>query len=369
MVACLGWPITIVRFLPSERYQRRLVTIMIASVLLLGTATVAMVELVAGPLLFGALHIPRGTTDVILSLILVVVGSVGAVTDAALISQRATMVVLVKNFIGGVAKIVALFVFAPLGTTGLVMAATLGGVLAVVLGVGGLWRRIPRSAGHSQGLERGALHYVRYSATGYISSLFGILPMTVVPLVVLGVLGATPAGWFSMAFLIGGLLAVVPSTASQVLFAEGSRAPEHLRTNVITAIKAIYGGLAPAALLLFALAPVIMSLLGPEYEAHATGALRAYAAGSLFLGATYVVDSILMATDRMRAYLMINALNSLLVVALVAIFAGQGLTAVGLAWAAAQGLSVGIGGAILIAPRVYRAGRRRALLPVREPSA
>jgi O-antigen/teichoic acid export membrane protein/glycosyltransferase involved in cell wall biosynthesis len=359
-VAALGCPIAVIRFLPGEPHQRRLAMMMILAVLLLGTCIVIVVELIAAPILFPTVHIPQTFTVGLLTLLLVVVSSVGAVTDAALISERQTLTVLVKNAIGGVLKIVILFPLAGLGTTGLTSAATIGGVVASVLGFGALWRRLRPSAGPWHELDR-ALEYIRYSLTGYVSVLIGILPSTVVPLIVLGVLGESEAGYFSMAFLIGGLLSFVPSTAAQVLFAEGSRTPAALRGNTITALKAIYSLLLPGALMLGVLAPWILGLLGGGYAAHAGTALRLLAAGSVFLGFTYIIDSILTAIDRMKSFLAINSINSALVVVMVAFVAHRGLTAVALGWDAAQGLSVLFGLAILTGPRLLR---RRPLVDV-----
>jgi O-antigen/teichoic acid export membrane protein/glycosyltransferase involved in cell wall biosynthesis len=364
-VAALGWPLTVIRFLPTERHQRRLILIMILSVLLLGTAIVGVVELVAGPFLFPALNIPTGVTDGVLTLIMVMVSSIGSVVSAALVSQRATRTVLITTVIGAIVRIASLLPLVFLGTTGLIIAATGGGVLAAVLASVALWRRLPASSGPWGSLER-TVGYIRYSATGYVAMVFGILPSTVVPLIVLGSLGARRTGWFSIAFLVVGLLSIVPTTTSQVLFAESSRGPEYLRRNLMTAIKAIYGLLLPAALLLFVASPLVLSLLGPEYERHATNALRIMAAGSLFLGATYLIDSVFTAVDRMRSYFMINAINACLVVALVAVVAGRGLTAVAVAWAAAQGLSVIAGVGILAGPRLLGTLQLRARPRVRE---
>jgi O-antigen/teichoic acid export membrane protein len=163
-----------------------------------------------------------------------------------------------------------------------------------------------------------------------------------------------------MAFLIGALLSIIPSTAAQVLFAEASRDRAKLGANTRTAIKAIYGLLLPAAGLLYVLAPTIMALLGRQYELHATNLVRALAAGSLFLGGTYIIDSILTAVDRMRAYFAINAINSLLVVGLVALVAAGGMTDIGLAWVAAQAVSLVIGAGILFAPRIGKLSALRA---------
>ncbi len=367
-VASLGWPLTVIRFLPDDPEKRRLVGIMFGSVLVVGSALVAILELLAGPSLFPALHIPRGAEDAILTLILVVLNAILAVNDAALISQRAASTVLVKNFIGALAKIVALFPLASHGATGLILAATFGTVVAAVLGGFGLLRRLPSSGpssatdarsgiaaysivgDHVSGLASRAMRYVRYSATGYVSMLFGILPSTAVPLIVVAVLGRAQAGRFAMAFLIAGLLSVVPSTASQVLFAEGSRDPQRLRRNTFKAITAIYVLLIPAALTLFFAAPLLMHVLGHQYAVHATTALRVMVAGSVFLGLTYVVDSILTTVDRMRAYFLINAFNSIMVLVLVEVAAGTGLTAIAFAWTAAQGISMLVGLALLGLP-------------------
>jgi O-antigen/teichoic acid export membrane protein/glycosyltransferase involved in cell wall biosynthesis len=361
-VAALGCPLAIIRFLPGEPQKRRLVVAMIGTVLVLGTCVVALVELIAGPLLFPSVHLPHDLHTAVLTLALVVVASVGAVTDAALITDRATMTVLIKNLIGSVVKVVVLLPLAGLGTTGLITAATIGGVVAALLGAGALWRRLPATSGPWRELER-AVEYVRYSLTGYASVLIGILPLTVVPLIVLGVLGKAQAGWFSIAFLISALLSFVPATAAQVLFAEGSRDARALRANAITALKAIYALLLPGAVVLGVCAPWILGLLGHGYEAHAGNALRALAGGSVFLGFTYVIDSILTAMDRMKSFFAINVINSVLVVGLVAHFAHSGLTAVALSWDLAQALSVLFGLAILFGPRLRRAGRSPASRP------
>jgi O-antigen/teichoic acid export membrane protein/glycosyltransferase involved in cell wall biosynthesis len=352
-VAALGCPLAITRFLPGEPNPRRLAMVMIVTVLVLGTCVVALAELIAGPLLFPSVHIPHNLHTAVLTLLLVVVASVGAVTDAALITDRATMTVLIKNLIGSVVKVVVLVPLSGLGTTGLITAATIGGVVAALLGAGALWRRLEGTSGPWHELER-VVEYVRYSLTGYASVLIGILPLSIVPLIVLGVLGKAQAGWFSIAFLISALLSFIPSTVAQVLFAESSRDPAALRANTIMALKAIYALLLPGALVIAACGPWILGLLGHAYAAHAGNALRVLAAGSVFLGFTYVIDSVLTATSRMKGFFTINVINSVLVVGLVAVFAHTGLTAIALTWDLAQGLSVLFGLAILFGPRLWR---------------
>src|SRR6202044_2383733 len=138
-----------------------------------------------------------------------------------------------------------------------------------------------------------------------------------------------------------------------------SRDRAGLRAGTITAAKAIYSLLIPTVLAIVVLAPYIMDVFGPQYRAHATTCLRIMAIGGLFLGATYVIDSLLAAIDRMHGYMAINILNSLMVVGFVAIAVSSGINAVAIGWASAQAASVLIGLAILVGPRFYRALRLR----------
>ncbi len=72
------------------------------------------------------------------------------------------------------------------------------------------------------------------------------------------------------------------------------------------------------------------------------------ALGTLFTGGTYLVDVLLAATDRVRAYAFMNGLNAASVVAAVSLLVPDGLTAVGLGWMLAQAVSL-LAGLLLVA--------------------
>jgi len=182
----------------------------------------------------------------------------------------------------------------------------------------------------------------------------GILPVSIVPLQVLVVLGATQTGRFAVAFLICGFLNVIPSTVAQVLFAEASREGASLRGQARKAVRGVYGLLLPAIVIVIVAAPLILSLFGAAYAVAATDCLRVLALSALFTGGTYLVDSVLIARDRIAAYVFMNGANAALVLGLVGILVPRGLTAAAVGWAVAQGLSLLLGLVVVATARRNR---------------
>jgi O-antigen/teichoic acid export membrane protein len=369
VVAALGLPNTVMRHLPASEAARRLVAALLGTVTLLGGVVAILVVVVVGPLLPDAV-VPRAGGWLLAAL--VVLTAAGTVTDAALITSRATGVLLVKNLVASVAKVAALIPLSALGSTGLVLAYGVGVALSAVLGLETLWRRLgpARSAASGLALLR---QYARFSGGSYLGTVFGIMPLACVPIIVLAARGPREAAWWSVAAMLVGFLNFIPSTTSQVLFAEASREPGRLREQTVKAVRGIYALLLPAMLVLILAAPLVLLAFGGEYRDHATDVLRVLALGTVFTGGTYVVDSILVARDRVRAYVAMNAINAVLVLGAVAVLLPSGLVAGAVGWAVAQGVSLAIGGVVLAAagltPRVPARQAERARTPAEREAA
>ena len=150
-----------------------------------------------------------------------------------------------KNLAGSIAKLAAIGPLAGLGTNGLVLAFGLGVALSAGLGALMLWRRLERTSRRPDPV-RMLRRYLPFSFGNYVGVVMGILPLTVVPLIVLAVRGPREAAWFAVAYLIVGFVNFIPSAASQVLFAELSRSGRPLREQLRTALAGVYALLLPA---------------------------------------------------------------------------------------------------------------------------
>jgi O-antigen/teichoic acid export membrane protein len=356
-VTSLGLPNTITRRIASAANPRQLIRLALAVSAVLGGVLCLVTVLLVGPHLPGELGLgQRGTMGVLLTGI-VIATAISTILDAALIAIRATPALAMKNLVGSVIKLLVLVLLAGFGTPGLILAYGLGISLSSVLSWLALWRKLDRG-GERVSPVRLLRSHLSVTAGNYASMIMGMLPSTVVPIEVLIILGPAATGRFAVAFTLAGFLNVIPSTVAQVLFAETSRQGVTLGVQLRKALRGTYGLLLPPLVLLMAGAPFALRLFGAAYALTATACLRVLLLSALFTGGTYLVDSILIARDRIAAYTLMNGANAALVLGFVAVLLPRGLTAGAWGWTAAQGLSLLLG-TIVIA--TGRSGRHRAI--------
>lgn len=362
-VAALGLPNMITRHLTSTSSPRGLMVIALGAITALGGALSMIVLVGLGPYLPASLHLQQHGNAVILFTVLAIVSALSGAIDAGLVAVRATQAVLWTNLAGAVVRIAGLLLLTSLRSSGLVIAYSVGLILATVLSIPPL---VVKVVGGGQLAAAFSLfrEYLAGSIRNYIATVLGILPSTVVTLEVLAERGAAQTAPFAVASLVAGFLDVIPSTTSQVLFAEASRKGITMGGQLRKAIRAIYGLLVPALLVLVVAAPLIMRVFGTSYAAQATSCLRILALTALLTGGTYLVDSMLIARDRTGAYLFMNGANAALVLGCVGLMLHRGLTGGAEGWALAQGASLLLGLGVVATGKTGRHRRAEEALPV-----
>jgi O-antigen/teichoic acid export membrane protein len=361
-IAALGLPNVIIRHIANVQNARELMIVAVTAIATVGTVLCVVIVLVLGPHLPASLGLEQRGVMVLLVTALVTLTAVSTILDVGLVATRSSQGVLIKNLAGSIARVAAMLLLVSFPSSGLLIAYGLGLGLTVVLGGALLYRQI-RGKKVRFGSFRVLRSYLSITSGNYVATIMGILPASIVPLEVLVVLGAAETGRFAVAFLICGFLNVIPSTVAQVLFAEASREGAPLRGQVHKAIRGVYGLLLPAIVIVIAAAPFILRLFGAAYAMAATGCLRVLALSALFTGGTYLVDSLLIARDRIAAYIFMNGANAALVLGFVGILVRRGLTAAAVGWALAQGLSLLLGVLVLATARLGRHRQAVAAAP------
>jgi O-antigen/teichoic acid export membrane protein len=361
-VAGLGLPNMITRHLTRTSSPRGLMVISLGAITALGGALSTIVLLGLGPYLPASLHLQQHGGTVTLFTVLVIVSALSGAIDAGLVAVRATQAVLWTNLAGAATRIAGLLLLTSLRSSGLVIAYSLGLILATLLSVPPLVAKVA-SGGHLAAAFTLFREYLAGTIRNYVATILGILPSTVVPLEVLAERGAAQTAAFAAAFLVAGFLNVIPSATSQVLFAEASREGITMGGQLRKAIRAIYGLLLPALVVLVVAAPLIMRIFGASYAAQATSCLRILALTALLTGGTYLVDSMLIARDRTGAYLFMNGANAALVLGCVGVALHHGLTSGAEGWAIAQGASLLLGLGVVVAGKTGRHRRGEEARP------
>ncbi len=352
-IAGLGLAQVVMRNLAASASPRVLASTAVVLVGSLGVLLGVLAMLVLGPIAPASLHLDQAGTERLAVLCLVAVSAAGGIIDAVLIASGSLRALIGKNVVGGISRFALMVPLADHGSAGLLVAYTIGAALALGLAWLGIRRALP--AGERRWPQPSVLRpYLGLTLGNHAGAVAGILPMTLVPLIVLGVLGPADAGRFQVAFLLASVLGFVPSMTSQAYLAHAARTGAEGLRDAARALRAIYALLVPAVCAIALGAPLILLAFKPEYAETTTGALRLLALAALATAVTYVVDALLNVQRRGAAYAAMNALNAVLVVGAVALLAHRGLTAVGIGWLVGQALSAGAGLA-LVARRTARA--------------
>ena len=352
-IAGLGLENTMIRNLANAENARQMVVLAIVAITTAGTILCFLVLLALGPHLPGALHLKQHGALAFLVSALVAFTAVSGIVDAGLIAIRESFTVFITNLAGSITKIVVIlfltnsrsYVLLISYSVALALSTVWAGVALVKKSKGaGVWIRSVLTV----------RRYLSLTSGSYLATILGILPAGIVPIEILVKLGPAETARFTIAGMAAGTLNVIPSTVAQVFFAEASRQGVPLGGQLRKALRSVYALLLPAVMIMVAIAPFILSLFGASYAAAATSCLRILALSVLITGGTYLVDSVLIARDRIGAFIFINAANATLVLGFVGILVPHGITAAACGWALAQGVSLLLGLTLLATGRMGR---------------
>ncbi|HSS05094.1 MAG TPA: hypothetical protein VLK89_07920 [Solirubrobacterales bacterium] len=216
-----------------------------------------------------------------------VLWGVFALQDAALTATRRASWVPIENGFFGVLKIAALPILLVAGVSNGVFAAWILPMALLVIPVNVLIfrRAIPKHVG---GKERessvsrlGARRVIRFLAQDYLASVFTQATLTLLPLLVIAILGSTASAYFAIPFMIAMAFDTLAYGACTSLVVEATLANEHLRVLVRLFIRRVLILLLPIGLLLIVAAPLVLLPFGHAYTEHGTAVLRLLLGASL----------------------------------------------------------------------------------------
>jgi len=140
----------------------------------------------------------------------------------------------------------------------------------------------------------------KYSGGNYLASLLTAAPTTILPLIVVNLLGPVQNAYFYIAWMMATVLFAIPLGVSHSLFAEGSHFHDKLKEQVIKSLKFNFLLLIPAAILLSLIGKWLLLVFGQSYSLNALTLLRILAISSLPLSINYIYISILRVNYRIK---------------------------------------------------------------------
>ena len=331
-MSLLGFNATLVRFLPTAERPKELIDTALTLCCLAG-AVIGGLYVISLPVIAPQLSfITHNLLYTISFVVLAACSALNVLTDAVFIAFRqARYNFLVDGLIQGSSKVLLPFLLVALGAFGVFASSGIAMGLAVVASL--YFMRRALSHRYTPTIRRSVVREAfSFSAASYVSSVFNLLPLLVVPMIVLDRNGAAAAGYYFVAFQLANLLYSLALTATETLVAEASRAGSHLRSLALRSFLLIEGVSIAGALIIAGSGHFILLLFGHQYSAHATSALLALAAGAPASALNAWASGLLKVSQQYKAMVISNVVYCAVIVGTAWIGSSHGLGAVSLSW-------------------------------------
>ncbi|HEX2118894.1 MAG TPA: hypothetical protein VHF91_06900 [Acidimicrobiales bacterium] len=294
----------------------------------------------------------------------VVLWNVFALQDAVLTASRWAVALPIENGLFGLLKIGLMVWLVPYAAGHGIFVAWLVAMALMLLPVNALlfWRVLPGGSRPAGEASPSALpltdrrRITRYLAVDYVAGLLSQGYTTMLPLLVVAVLGQAANAYFYIAFVIAGAVRAVAQSMSLSLVVEGAHDESELVALTRLSIRRYVRLAVPGTALLVLGAGLMLTPFGADYVREATTLLQ------LLLVATVpqAVVTLYLGVERVRAkvrrVLAAEAATGLLVALGVTVgMHASGLTGVGVGWLVAQTVV-----AVLVAPHLWRVLRSAA---------
>ncbi|MEK7587096.1 MAG: oligosaccharide flippase family protein [Patescibacteria group bacterium] len=328
----------IIRFLPTSSDRNRLISTALV-VTSLGSVLTGILFLLWAHVVHNPV-IQLGAFSVVapIFIALIFLQTTGIILDSVFVAERNAKYILFKNSLFSIAKIALPFLFFALGSIGIIYSITIAALLAWLAGL--FWVIIIINFKFIF-FKIKALTGMRRFATGnYLGNLFGALPTSLLPLIIVSRLGAQEAAYFYMPMMIITLINVIPSANAQSLFAEASNNEKELAAHLRKALRYLFLVLTPAVITVGIFGHLILGFFGPEYTETGTRVLQILAIASFIGSLNYFGDTVLNIKKFSGLYVGMNAFNALTIVLLAYFAAPLGLVAIALAFLASQILTL-----------------------------
>jgi O-antigen/teichoic acid export membrane protein len=263
--------------------------------------------------------------------------------DAALMATRQAPWIPIENGLFGALKLAALPAF-------LVVGAVHGVFLAWVLPMALLLapvnllvfrRAIPRhvaSEARESSISRiGPRRVARFLAQDYLASVFTQATLTVLPVLVIAILGAQQSAYFAMPFTIVMAFDTFAYGACTSLVVEATLEQDSLRVLTKVFARRVLALLMPAAALLALAAPLVMLPFGHAYAQHGADVLRLLLCASIFRAVIALFSAVARVQGRgLRLATVELALLVLVLGPAILLARSHGIEGVGAAWLGAN---------------------------------
>lgn len=331
LLGLAGFDTTLIRFLPRSNRKSDFISSGLTIVTFVSGSLAASVGIIL-PLVTTNLTLLTSDWAFVAFAFFTIVSSLVLLANAIFLAyKRAFYIFIIGLVLGAIKVTVPLFAIQGNAVTIFVIVGT-AQLVGLIIAL--FWMRRKFAYKFSVLFDLEVIKKVRkFSFSNYAASILNLLPPTILPVLVIHLLGSADAAYYYMAFTIASVLYTIAYASMQSVFAEGSHNQAALGLHVAKAAKLVAVLLLPASLAIALLSSWLLGLFGPTYAAAAGDLLKIFALGSLVVAIYSAMGAIFKITKHLTAILGMNIVYAITILGVAYwLLPSQGLMAIGWAW-------------------------------------
>jgi len=324
-LSLLGFNVSLIRYLPHSQNKSEIIwsTFWLSGVfaLILGVISLFILQyiypelgFIKQNLVYGALFVLFCAFNTVFNLI-----------ESVFIAYRKSKLVLYKNTLWSVLKLLGIILFVGFGAYGIFMGWYLALIIAFLISLGFIGLKVIFNINFFE-IKR----MLKYSLGNYLGTIFAVLPGLGLPLFITYFLGVEQTAYFYISWMIANLLFFVPTSVGRSFLSEGTHNKKGGSVNkalsftyTITIIGVILGLLG---------SKVILSLFGELYVENGLNLLYILILSSLFYSYNAIMVMNYNLQNKVKNVILIYVGIALFTFVFVGLLMDYGLLGIGLGW-------------------------------------
>lgn len=292
----------------------------------------------------------------------IVVWVVFSLQDAALIGLRRAVWVPVENGLFGVAKIAVLVALVATASPWVFLGSWVVPAAFLVIVINSLLVRWVLPARRDEPALPPRWRIAQFAAGQHAAALVAAAPDSVVPLMILAILGREANAFYYVAWTVSFSLRLVAVNIGSALTVEGSASSAQLRHLIGPLRTFVVALFVPIILAVWLGAGLILSVFGGSYSAESAGLLRLFALGlAPFTAVTLFVAAERVHQRSMTALGIVSVATALTIGLDLLLLPSSGILGAGIGWLTAQSTSLALAVAVVLWRR--RQAQRHGTVP------
>ncbi|HLD10912.1 MAG TPA: oligosaccharide flippase family protein [Candidatus Nanoarchaeia archaeon] len=248
-------------------------------------------------------------------------------TNSIFIAQKKSKLVLVKNLIFSITKLILPFTFVTLGAYGIFNSLNIATLLSLTFTLL-IIKYKPKFKLNKEIIK----NTLKFSLSNHLSSVFNTSFGYVTPLIITNLINPETTALFYIPWMIGNILFFIPIAVSQSFLAENSH---NDKSNIKKSLKFTYLLTIPSVVFTIIISKYLLIFFKPEY-AKATLFLQLISISTLFYSYNTIKNASLSIKHKNKQLIISNLIIAITSITLTILLINKGLIGIAIAWITSQ---------------------------------